>query len=133
MDPNLPGGGPGRSHLGTFGLTEYEVEATTADGKTQKVKFVSAAADIAPPPETEVIAAFNEKKPVHRVLGPAGYANGGGSPSVECPTRGTRTVDRSVCRGAARGTTSLLGRKIDYSTGHGRRPDGARTQHGGGE
>uniref|UniRef100_UPI0035267E2E hypothetical protein n=1 Tax=Salmonella enterica TaxID=28901 RepID=UPI0035267E2E len=73
MDPNLPGGGPGRSHLGTFGLTEYEVEAVSG-GKRLAVKFAAAAADIGPPPETPVIPAFNEKKPVHRVLGPAEYA-----------------------------------------------------------
>jgi Protein of unknown function (DUF1553)/Protein of unknown function (DUF1549) len=76
-DPNLPCGGPGRSHLGTFGLTEFEVEAAAGSGKPDKVKFASAAADIGPAPETPVIAAFNEKTPVRRVIGPAEYAHDG--------------------------------------------------------
>ena len=76
-DPNLPCGGPGRSHLGTFGLTEFEVDAEKEGEKPEPVKFTSAAADIEPAPETPVIAAFQEKTPVHRVLGPASYAHDG--------------------------------------------------------
>ncbi len=75
-DPNLPANGPGRSHMGTFGLTEFKVEAgsVAAGAKKTAVKFVKALADLEPPPETPVIAQFNEKEPKHRVIGPASYA-----------------------------------------------------------
>ena len=76
-DPNLPANGPGRSHLGTFGLTEFKVEtAPASDPKAKKtaVKFVKALADLEPPPETPVISNFNDKEPKHRVIGPASYA-----------------------------------------------------------
>jgi hypothetical protein len=71
-DSNLPASGPGRSHLGTFGLTEFQVEA----GKEKKaaLKFVKATADFESPPETPVHSNFNEKTPVRRVQGPASYA-----------------------------------------------------------
>src|SRR6202035_1612252 len=76
-DPNLPANGPGRSHLGTFGLTEFKVETAPASDPAAKktaVKFVKALADLEPPPETPVISNFNEKEPKHRVIGPASYA-----------------------------------------------------------
>lgn len=65
MDPNLPCRGPGRSFMGTFGITEFKVDG---------VKWKLAAADIAPPTETPVHPNFQEKKPVRRVIGPAEYA-----------------------------------------------------------
>jgi hypothetical protein len=72
-DPNLPAQGPGRSHLGTFGLSEFNVE-TQVDGKAVPVKFAKATADLAAPVDTPVNPAFNEKQPVKRVMGPASYA-----------------------------------------------------------
>ena len=76
LDANLPCGGPGRSHLGTFALTEFKVESAAPDGtgKTAALKFADAIADLAPAPETPVPRNFNEKTPVHRVIGPAAYA-----------------------------------------------------------
>jgi len=75
-DANLPANGPGRSHFGTFGLTEFKVEAAPASdaGKRVPVKFVKATADLEPAPETSINAAFHEKKPGRRVIGPASYA-----------------------------------------------------------
>lgn len=72
-DPNLPAGGPGRSHFGSFGVTEFKVDAGP-EGKLAPVKFATAFADIEPAPETPVRDCFNEKKPVRRVIGPASYA-----------------------------------------------------------
>ncbi len=72
-DPNLPAGGPGRSPFGTFGVTEFKVDAGK-DGKREPVKFASAQADLEPAPETPVRLIFNEKTPVRRVIGPASYA-----------------------------------------------------------
>ena len=73
-DPNLPGGGPGRSHLGTFALTEFKVEAAVAGGKNTSLKLNDAMADLAPPAETPIHPNFNEKTPVKRLIGPAAYA-----------------------------------------------------------
>ncbi|HYG78325.1 MAG TPA: PSD1 and planctomycete cytochrome C domain-containing protein [Planctomycetota bacterium] len=75
-DPNLPAGGPGRSHLGSFGLSEFKVEAGPINNPSvhPAVKFVKATADLEPPPETTINPLFNEKKPVRRVIGPASYA-----------------------------------------------------------
>ncbi len=73
-DANLPAQGPGRSHLGTFGLTEFKAEASGADGRMQAVNFSKAVADLEPAPETPVRREFNEKEPKHRVIGPASYA-----------------------------------------------------------
>jgi mono/diheme cytochrome c family protein len=72
QDSNLPANGPGRSHLGTFGLTEFQVDA--GEGKRAGLKVVKATADLESPPETPVHPNFNEKTPVHRVQGPASYA-----------------------------------------------------------
>lgn len=71
-DSNLPANGPGRSHLGTFGLTEFQVEA--GSGKRSALKIVKATADLESPPETPVHPNFNEKTPVRRVQGPVSYA-----------------------------------------------------------
>jgi mono/diheme cytochrome c family protein len=73
-DPNLPAQGPGRSLMGTFALTEITGEAAAAGAKKAKLKFAKATADIQSPPETMVQPNFNEKIPVHRVIGPASYA-----------------------------------------------------------
>lgn len=73
-DPNLPAQGPGRSFMGTFGLTEITAEAGAAGAKKGKLNFVKATADIETPLETAVHLNFNEKTPVHKVIGPASYA-----------------------------------------------------------
>ncbi|MHA3774669.1 PSD1 and planctomycete cytochrome C domain-containing protein [Verrucomicrobiota bacterium sgz303538] len=75
-DPGLPAQGPGRSHLGTFALTEFKVEAASAqgEGKKEPIKFAKAAANLEPALETPVHPNFNEKTPVRRVIGPASYA-----------------------------------------------------------
>ena len=73
-DANLPANGPGRSHLGTFGLTEFTAEAGVPGAKKEPVKFGKATADLEAVPETPVHPNFNEKTPVRRVQGPATYA-----------------------------------------------------------
>ncbi len=46
-DPNLPGGGPGRSIRGSGALTEFSLEAATdAPDKFEKLKIASATADL---------------------------------------------------------------------------------------
>ncbi|HZZ71233.1 MAG TPA: PSD1 and planctomycete cytochrome C domain-containing protein [Pirellulales bacterium] len=72
-DPSLPGGGPGRSFLGTFALSEFKAEVKQ-EGKNQPIKIASATADLNAPAETAVHPNFNEKKPLHRVIGPIQYA-----------------------------------------------------------
>jgi hypothetical protein len=73
-DANLPANGPGRSFMGTFGLTEFSADATPAGGKAAGLKIAKATADLETPPETTVHSNFNEKQPVRRVIGPASYA-----------------------------------------------------------
>ncbi|MCB1206496.1 MAG: PSD1 domain-containing protein [Verrucomicrobiae bacterium] len=73
-DPNLPANGPGRSFMGTFGLSEFEVESTDSAGKVAKVAFAKATSDLAAPEKTPVHPLFNEKEPKERYFGPAGYA-----------------------------------------------------------
>lgn len=70
-DPSLPGEGPGRSFMGTFGLSEFQVEAPKV------VKFAKASADLSAAPDTAVHPNFNEKEPKKRVIGPASYATDG--------------------------------------------------------
>ena len=74
-DPNLPLGGPGRSQKGTAALTEFEVEAASADApdKFTKVKIVNATADVNPP-ETPLEAIFYDKTDRARVTGPINFA-----------------------------------------------------------
>ncbi|MEX2168306.1 MAG: PSD1 and planctomycete cytochrome C domain-containing protein [Pirellulales bacterium] len=50
-DPQLPWGGPGRSMIGLFGLTEFEVTVTDPAkiSEPQRVKFKAAAADFSNP------------------------------------------------------------------------------------
>jgi hypothetical protein len=75
-DANLPCGGPGRSHLGTFALTEFKAESVMPgeSAKSAALKFSDAFANFAPAAETPVHLNFNEKTPVRRVIGPASYA-----------------------------------------------------------
>ncbi len=73
-DPNLPAEGPGRSFMGTFALSEFQVEAPGADGKPKAQKIARATADLSAPKETPVHPNFNEKELKHRVIGPADYA-----------------------------------------------------------
>ncbi|MBL8205571.1 MAG: DUF1553 domain-containing protein, partial [Blastocatellia bacterium] len=74
-DPNLPFGGPGRSYKGTCALTEFEVEAASANdpNKFTKLKFAQATADVNPP-ETELEQKFNDKSGKRRVFGPVAFA-----------------------------------------------------------
>jgi mono/diheme cytochrome c family protein len=73
-DPNLPANGPGRSFMGTFGLSGFEVEAAAPEGKAAKVAFAHATADLAAAEKTPVHPLFNEKEPKERFFGPASYA-----------------------------------------------------------
>jgi hypothetical protein len=74
-DPNLPCQGPGRSIWGTCALSEFEVTAAPADdpGKKQKLKMVTATADVNPP-EHELHKNFYDKTDKRRVTGPINYA-----------------------------------------------------------
>jgi hypothetical protein len=74
-DPNLPRSGPGRSIKGTGALTEFEVEAAPADGsgKAQKVKLVSATADVEAA-EAPLEAIFDDKSNKKRITGPVAFA-----------------------------------------------------------
>jgi len=100
-DPNLPLNGPGRSIYGTAALTEFGVEATplaaaaeVADatpvantapvakpdlstrntvGDAQGVKIASATADINPP-ETPLLAIYDDRSKKHRVTGGVAFA-----------------------------------------------------------
>src|SRR5206468_636745 len=70
-DPNLPLGGPGRSPLGLFALSEFTVEFAdpkTSDKKT-KVKLVSATADFGNE-EKPLEALFDDRTGKKRVTGP---------------------------------------------------------------
>ncbi len=74
-DPNLPGGGPGRSIKGTGALTEFTVDAAAADTPDQftNVKIGSATADINLP-ETPLEPKFDDKSGKRRVTGPVEFA-----------------------------------------------------------
>ena len=74
-DPNLPRGGPGRSVKGTAALTEFEVEAASADDpdKVTKVQIAKATADLALP-ETPLEAIYYDKTNKCRVTGPVEFA-----------------------------------------------------------
>jgi mono/diheme cytochrome c family protein len=73
-DPNLPGGGPGRSIRGSGALTEFSLEAST-DGsdKFEKLKIASATADLNMP-ETPLEPKFDDKSGKRRVTGPIDFA-----------------------------------------------------------
>ena len=72
-DPDLPLGGPGRSVLGTGALTEFEVEVQRGAEKSEKLKIVSASADIELP-ETPLLPMYDDKSGRRRVTGPVAYA-----------------------------------------------------------
>lgn len=77
-DANLPHGGPGRSIYGTFGLTEFQVEAAPVDQTEKKsaLKFAKATADVNPP-ERVLENIFDDKSGNRRVTGPIEFANDG--------------------------------------------------------
>ncbi|OAI46598.1 hypothetical protein AYO44_11085 [Planctomycetaceae bacterium SCGC AG-212-F19] len=74
-DPNLPLGGPGRSPLGLFALSEFMVDVADAKkpGDKKRVKFVSATADFG---ETErpLDTMFDDKTNKKRTMGPVTFA-----------------------------------------------------------
>ena len=74
-DPNLPLGGPGRSPLGLFGLTELTIEAVDIEKPENKAspKFVSATADFGNE-EKPLEAMFHDKTDKKRVTGPVAFA-----------------------------------------------------------
>jgi hypothetical protein len=74
-DPNLPLGGPGRSTLGLFALTEFRVTAAPADnpGQRKDVKILRATADVNPPIR-ELAPIFDDRSKRRRVTGPIEYA-----------------------------------------------------------
>lgn len=74
-DPNLPLGGPGRSPIGLFGLTDIQVEAVDRADPNNKVKmkFISATADFANE-ERVLEAMFDDRSGKRRVTGPISFA-----------------------------------------------------------
>ncbi|HTG45394.1 MAG TPA: DUF1549 and DUF1553 domain-containing protein, partial [Verrucomicrobiae bacterium] len=74
-DPNLPRRGPGRSYKGTFGLTEFKLEAASSQNAKQKsaIKFSAASADYNQPPRP-LDANFYDKSTNSRVTGPVSFA-----------------------------------------------------------
>jgi Protein of unknown function (DUF1549)/Protein of unknown function (DUF1553)/Planctomycete cytochrome C len=74
-DPNLPLHGPGRSIKGTGALTEFEVEAAPGDAptKVERIKIVSASADVNPA-EAPLESIFDDKSKRKRVTGPVAFA-----------------------------------------------------------
>jgi len=74
-DPDLPLGGPGRSPLGLFALSEIVVEYADPKnpGARTKVKLVEATADYANA-ERDLEAMFDDKTNKKRVTGPVGFA-----------------------------------------------------------
>lgn len=77
-DPSLPHGGPGRSIYGTFGLTEFQVEAAPLAQPDQRtrLKFAGATADVNPP-ERDLENTFDNRSDKRRVTGPIEFANDG--------------------------------------------------------
>ena len=69
-DPNLPYGGPGRSFMGTCALSEFLVEATDTENKTNKtkVRWTDATADFNQP-EHVLEPNFYDKTTNNRVTG----------------------------------------------------------------
>ena len=67
-DPTLPHGGPGRSVIGMFGLTEFTV---TVDGKAVPVAAATSDADA---PVQELAPQYADKTKRKRTLGPVAYA-----------------------------------------------------------
>ena len=92
LDPNLPNGGPGRSIKGTGALTDFRVEAASAETpeKFTNVKIASATADINLP-ETPLDAKFEDKSGKRRVTGPIEYSIDGKDETAwgSTPVRGS--------------------------------------------
>jgi uncharacterized protein DUF1553/uncharacterized protein DUF1549/cytochrome c len=74
-DPNLPLGGPGRSPLGLFALSEFAVEVADPSKPEQKtkVKLASATTDFANE-ERPLEPMFHDKTDKKRVTGPVAFA-----------------------------------------------------------
>ncbi len=74
-DPNLPLGGPGRSPIGLFALSEIEVEVSDAKSpdKKTKLKFKAALADYGNP-EQPLGRMFDDRTQTKRITGPVGFA-----------------------------------------------------------
>jgi hypothetical protein len=74
-DPNLPFGGPGRSFRGTCALSEFNVEATDAVVKTNKVKvkWASVTADLEQL-ERKLEDNYYDKSTNNRIYGPIKFA-----------------------------------------------------------
>ena len=74
-DPNLPFGGPGRAFNGTCALSEFFVEATDVQNKTNKAKakWSAASADYNQP-ERKLEDNFHDKSTNSRVTGPIKFA-----------------------------------------------------------
>jgi hypothetical protein len=74
-DADLPMNGPGRSIRGTGALSEFEVTAAPADapGKTEKVKFIRASADVNPA-EAPLESIYHDKSDKKRITGPIAFA-----------------------------------------------------------
>ncbi|MEQ2009703.1 MAG: PSD1 and planctomycete cytochrome C domain-containing protein [Limisphaerales bacterium] len=77
-DPNLPAGGPGRSHKGLFALTEFSVEAAPLSDlkKKTKVKFANGTADF-DQPVLPLELGFHDGSTNKRVTGPISFAMDG--------------------------------------------------------
>src|SRR5262249_23175938 len=98
-DPNLPLGGPGRSPLGLFALSEFTVEVAdpkTPDKKT-RVKLVSAMADFGNE-EKPLEAMYDDRSGKKRITGPVSFAiDGKGEPAWGSDAGpGRRNVDRKA-------------------------------------
>jgi hypothetical protein len=74
-DPNLPYGGPGRAFNGTCALSEFFVETTDLNHRTNqlKAKWVDASADYNQP-ERPLEPNFDDKSTNRRVTGPVRFA-----------------------------------------------------------
>ncbi len=77
-DPSLPRGGPGRSTFGTCALTEFHVDAASAEQKSKpsRLKFSQATSDVNPA-EQEIDKSFDDRSNRRRVTGPIEYATDG--------------------------------------------------------
>ena len=74
-DPNLPYGGPGRAFNGTCALTDFFVEATELNNKTNKAKakWAGVSADYSQP-KRKLESNFDDKTTNSRMTGPISFA-----------------------------------------------------------
>jgi mono/diheme cytochrome c family protein len=111
-DPNLPLGGPGRSPLGLFGLTEFTLEAVDAENPQNKaqVKIASATADFGNE-EKPLEEMFHDKTDKKRVTGPVAFAIDGKDETAWGIDAGPgrRNVDRKA--------VFVLEKPIEFSKG----------------